>query len=356
MTALTRAVVVLPEEKAAGVRHVPIPALREEWVLVRVMAVALNPADWKHIDYGAADAGSRIGFDYAGLVEEVGCRVTKYRKGDRIAGVVHGGKRLDHDTGAFGEYIISKPGLSFHIPDCLSNEEAATLGVGILTTSLVLYKQLGVPLPGAPTKNPFSTILIHAASTATGILAVQYARMSGLTVIATASHYNFDYLRSLGASAVFDYHSPTCAADIRKYTKNGLRHLWDCMGTGARIGAGAMSDMDAGVYATVNPLSAEDAQILKDQRPNIDGPHFVLGYDGFGEAYTFMGNLIPAKSESLAFSSKIFAVSEQLLAEGVIRPIKPTVNMGGNGLEAALQGLDELRNGRVSGTKLVYTI
>ncbi|KAI0153147.1 putative alcohol dehydrogenase [Xylariaceae sp. FL1272] len=355
-TAMIRAIVVLPEEKVAGVRDVPMPALREGLVLVRVQAVALNPADWKHIDSGGADAGSRVGFDYAGLVEEVGGRVTRYQKGDRIAGVVHGCKRLDHEFGAFGEYIIAKPELSFHIPECLSNEQAATLGVGIATTALVLYKQLGVPLPGTQTKNPFSTILIHGGSTATGILAIQYAKMSGLSVIATASPHNFEYLRTLGASAVFDYRSPTCAADIRAYTKNGLRHLWDCAGTGVQIGVGAMSDTDVGVYVTINPVSSEDAQILKDGRPNVDGPHFILGYDGFGEPYTFMGKLIPAKPESLAFSSRVFAFSEQLLAEGIIRPVRPTVNKGGNGLEGVLQGLDELRNGRVSGSKLVYTL
>lgn len=87
--ATVRAIVV-PEVKKATVQDVPIPKLRDEWVLVRVKAIALNPSDWKHIDYGAADAGCRVGCDYAGVVEDVGSQVAKFKKGDRIAGLVHG--------------------------------------------------------------------------------------------------------------------------------------------------------------------------------------------------------------------------------------------------------------------------
>ncbi|KAK7754518.1 putative secondary metabolism biosynthetic enzyme [Diatrype stigma] len=351
----TRAIVVIEGGKAAAVREVPIPQIRDEWVLVKVKTVALNPSDWKHIDYGAADAGSKIGFDYAGVVQDVGSKVVKFRKGDRIAGATHGGKRTDHDVGAFGEYIIAKAAVQIHIPSFLSDEEAATLGAGIATVGLGLYKSLGLPLPDAPAKEPFP-VLIHAASTASGILGVQYAKASGLTVIATASPHNFDYLRSLGADAVFDYKSPTCAFEIREYVKNKLRFAWDCMGTGAAICAEVMSDSEPGVYGTISPVSPEDEKALKDCRPNVDGPRSILGYDAFGETYTFMGQTIPANPESFQFCVKFYELSERLLAEGVIKPIKPTVNKGGSGLQAALKGLDELRGGKVSGTKLVYTL
>lgn len=89
--ATTKAIVVLPEEKAVAVLEVVIPNVPDEWMLVNVKAVALNPTDWKHIDYGQADAGSRVGCDYAGVVERVGSKVSKFKKGDRIAGFVYGG-------------------------------------------------------------------------------------------------------------------------------------------------------------------------------------------------------------------------------------------------------------------------
>lgn len=79
------------EEGVAAVRDVSIPKLRDEWALVKVNAVGLNPTDWQHIDLGYADVGSRIGCDYAGVVFEVGSKVTKFKKGNRIAGFAHGG-------------------------------------------------------------------------------------------------------------------------------------------------------------------------------------------------------------------------------------------------------------------------
>lgn len=75
----------------AAIKEVPLPKLRDDYILVKVKAVALNPTDWKHIDFGLTEAGSRVGCDYAGTVESVGDKVKKtFKKGDRIAGVVHG--------------------------------------------------------------------------------------------------------------------------------------------------------------------------------------------------------------------------------------------------------------------------
>ena len=85
------AIVVLDGGRVAGIREIPKPNLRPGWVLVKVKAIAVNPTDYKHIDFGGADAGSRVGCDYAGIVEDVGAGVTKFQKGDRICGLVHGG-------------------------------------------------------------------------------------------------------------------------------------------------------------------------------------------------------------------------------------------------------------------------
>lgn len=155
---------------------------------------------------------------------------------------------------------------------------------------------------------------------------------------------------------VFDYKSQTCAAEIKDYTKNKLRVAWDCMGTGVAICAAAMSDVEPGIYGTINPMSSEDEKVLKESYPKIDNRGLVLGYDAFGETYTFMGKTIPGKPDCLEFSTMFYDLSEHLLSEGVIKPIKPTINKGGSGLEAALNGLDELRGGKISATKLVYTL
>lgn len=86
----TKAIVYVTKGKAE-IQEVPQPKLRDEYVLVKVNAVGVNPTDWKHVHNGVTDAGSRVGCDYAGVVEAVGSKVTKaFKKGDRITGVVHG--------------------------------------------------------------------------------------------------------------------------------------------------------------------------------------------------------------------------------------------------------------------------
>lgn len=64
---------------------------------------------------------------------------------------------------------------------------------------------------------------------------------------------------------------------------------------------------------------------------------------------------MPAEDE-LPHASMFAALCQRLLEEGVVVPIEPDVDRGGSGLEGVLVGLDELRAGRVSGTKLVYTL
>ena len=86
----TKAIVYVDKGKAE-IKDVSLPVLRDDYILVKVNAVGLNPTDWKHIDLGLTEPGSRVGCDYAGVVEAVGSKVEKkFKKGDRICGVVHG--------------------------------------------------------------------------------------------------------------------------------------------------------------------------------------------------------------------------------------------------------------------------
>ena len=75
----------------AVLRAISIPELRDDYILVSTVAVALNPTDWTTLDAVGND-GTIIGCDYAGVVEEVGKAVKKrFTRGDRVAGFAHGG-------------------------------------------------------------------------------------------------------------------------------------------------------------------------------------------------------------------------------------------------------------------------
>ncbi|KAI0854684.1 GroES-like protein [Xylaria cubensis] len=348
---MTTKALVLVEKGKVAIEEVPLPKLRDDYVLVKVNAVGINPTDWKHIDFGIANAGSRIGCDYAGIVEAVGSRVAKpFNKGDRISGVVHGGDQTQHENGAFANHIVAKGDIQIKTPDNISDEEAATLGISISTVGQGLYRTLGLPLPMEASQG-VQYILIYGGSTATGIFGIQFARLSGLKVVTTASPHNFEYLKSLGADAAFDYKSPTVADDIRKYTNNTLKLAWDCTGFGGPIVAGSLSS-EGGKYASIMPVRKEEVLAVN---PNVDGPYVTLMYSIFGER-VIKGDEIPANHEEFEFAKTFWEISRQLLEQGKLKSPRTVVNKGGYGLKGILKGLDELRANNVSGEKLVYTL
>jgi NADPH:quinone reductase-like Zn-dependent oxidoreductase len=175
--ATQKAIVAKSPGHAELVANHPIPTPRDAFILVRTVAVALNPTDWKHIDRGTP--GCLVGCDYAGIVEAVGKGVTKdFKKGDRVYGPVHGCDRYRPENGAFAEFIVAKGDLQCKIPDNRTFEEAATLPIGILTVGQGMYQHLGLASPSSPeTGDLKKPILIYGGSSATGSLAIQFARL-----------------------------------------------------------------------------------------------------------------------------------------------------------------------------------
>ena len=209
---------------------------------------------------------------------------------------------------------------------------------------------MGLPLPNEGKKSD-DFILIYGGSTATGIYGIQFAKLSGMKVIATASPHNFDYLKSLGAEAVFDYKSSNVAEEIRKYTNDTLKLTWDCTGLGAAVCAGSLSTK-GGKYATLLPV---DKKELLDVNPKVDGPYVTLMYSIFGERF-FKGSETPAKPDEFEFAKDFWETTRKLLEEGKLKAPQTFVNRGGSGFEGILKGLDELRADKVSGGKLVYSL
>lgn len=118
--------------------------------------------------------GATVGCDFAGVVEEIGPAVLKeWKKGDRIAGFLHGSNAVQQEDGCFAEYCVAKGDLQMKIPDNLNDQDASTLGVGITTVGQALYQSLGLSVPGQ--EQAAVSLLINGGSTATGTLAIQYA-------------------------------------------------------------------------------------------------------------------------------------------------------------------------------------
>lgn len=155
---------------------VPVPEPKDGQLLVRVVAVGLNPHDWKSLDMSPMP-GATWGCDFSGEIVKIGSGLTKnFRVGDRVAGATPGNNWEDPTTGAFAEYVVAPCALVYKIPESMGFEEAATLGVGMLTIGLTLYHAMKLPLPHAPVEDP-QYVLVYGGGTATGTLAIQALRL-----------------------------------------------------------------------------------------------------------------------------------------------------------------------------------
>lgn len=175
----------------------PVP--RDDEVLVRVRAAAVNPLDYHYLRGSPyimrleAGIGSpkneRLGVDFAGVVEAVGANVSKFVVGDEVFG---------GQTGAFGEYVTVRESRAItHMPGNISFAEAAAVPIAGVTALQAIRDHGNV---GADAK-----VLINGASGGVGTFAVQIAKSLGAEVTGVCSTRNVELVRSIGADHVVDY-------------------------------------------------------------------------------------------------------------------------------------------------------
>lgn len=90
------------------------------------------------------------------------------------------GNEAQAEDGTFAEYIVVKGDLAIHIPPSLSFEDASSLSCGVATTGLALYRYLELPfltLPIEEKKRNGPPLLIYGGSTASGTIAIQFAKL-----------------------------------------------------------------------------------------------------------------------------------------------------------------------------------
>ncbi|GAA5867598.1 hypothetical protein JCM5296_006727 [Sporobolomyces johnsonii] len=192
------------------VEEAPMYTPEKGEVLVKVHAVSVQPVDWKIQDYDffVKSYPFILGTDTAGVVEEVGEGVTHVRKGDRVLGHMLGLGTGNSKHSGFQEYAIVSGTTVAAIPASISFEDAVVLPLALSTAAAGLYQPefLGLNFPSASAPAPTGkAILVWGAASSVGTVAVQLAKASGYKVVTTASPHNFEYAKSLGADAVFDY-------------------------------------------------------------------------------------------------------------------------------------------------------
>ena len=192
------------------------PAPNADQVLVKVLAVSVNAADWHALRgkplFSRTTLGllrpkhQLLGIDIAGQVEAIGNGVTRYQPGDEVYANL-----LDHGYGGFAEYVSVPVDVMSSKPANLSFDEAAAVPMAATTAR----QGLGHHGPIQPGQQ----VLINGASGGVGSFAVQLAKASGAEVTAVTSTPNLNLVRSLGADHVLDYTTTDVAASRRRYDR-----------------------------------------------------------------------------------------------------------------------------------------
>ncbi|MFK9095082.1 NADP-dependent oxidoreductase [Bacillus salipaludis] len=178
-------------------RDIPKPAPKENQVIVKLHATSINPIDWKLREGYLRgmlpfEFPIILGWDAAGIIDEVGSNVHIFKAGDRVFA-----RPETTNKGTYAEYTAVDSHLLAKIPDHISFEEAACVPLTGLTAWQCLF-DFGQVKQG-------DKVLIHAGSGGVGTFAIQFAKNAGAYVATTAGTQNVEFLKSLGADEVIDY-------------------------------------------------------------------------------------------------------------------------------------------------------
>ncbi len=188
---------------------VPVPALRDDEVLVEVHAAGVNLLDSKIRDGEFKlilpyRLPLILGHDVAGVVVKVGPRVRQFKPGDAVYARVD-----DFRIGTFAEFVpVKETSLAFK-PAKLTMEEAASIPLVGLTAWQALVERAGL--------KKGQKVFIQAGSGGVGTFAIQLARHLGATVATTTSSTNTALVQGLGADIVVDYRTQDFEEALHDY-------------------------------------------------------------------------------------------------------------------------------------------
>ena len=215
-----------------GISPRPNPGTGE--LLIRVHAAGVTPTElqWyptSHDKAGGVRVNAVPGHEFSGVVEGVGENVGGLTVGQEVFGM--------NDwfaDGAIAGYCLAPHSSVVPKPASLTHIEAASVPIGSLTAWQGLFTRANL--------QPGERVLVHGGSGAVGLFAVQLARLEGAEVVATASARHREFVRSLGASQVVDYHTQRFEDVARDFdvvfdTVGGetLQRSWSVLKPGGRM-------------------------------------------------------------------------------------------------------------------------
>jgi NADPH:quinone reductase-like Zn-dependent oxidoreductase len=351
------------------VKQVPLPKYKRDEVLVKNFAVAINPTDWKHIDFHFGTDGCVVGMDLAGEVVAVGSDVTEFQKGDQIYGAVCGSSTYRPDNGAFAEYSAVVANRALKPPVKLTHnhqkfiplgpidsfEGAASTPVSLLTNAIAFEHFAKIPLNPDP-KRADEYFFIWGGASGLGQMAIQLAKHVGFKVITTASPHNWENLQKLGAEKCFDYHDEDVLKHVKSYAGDKITAAYDTI-TIPPTTADTYELLSSSKPSVLLTSLAFDESTLQHKKSNAK-IMFPLAYLALDDVKQFGPKNAEIKSPPGLHESAVKAVAHvnKHLAEQPHAIRHMPIAVLPNGFDSIPEGLDLLRQGKVSGEKVVVRL
>lgn len=172
-------------------------------LVVEIEGVAVNPVDTKVRVRASAspDSPQVLGYDAAGIVRDVGAKVSQFSVGDEVFYAGNIARR-----GTFADFHLVDERIVGHKPKSLTFADAAALPLTSITAWELLFDRFGVPRD----KSARGNLLVIGGAGGVGSILIQLARrLTGLTVIATASRPDtIGWCERMGAHHVINHHQP----------------------------------------------------------------------------------------------------------------------------------------------------
>lgn len=245
------------------IEEIEQPEIKDDELLIETKAFSINPIEVKtrkgnrFSDELLKDQPSILGWDAAGIVAKAGKNSTKFKKGDRVFGVI-GFPKFGK---TYAEYFVAQEKDLVLIPENINFEEAAVTNIAGITA----YQALKYDAALAPGKK----ILIHAASGGVGHFGVQLAKHFGAEVYATASEEKHDFVKELGADHIIDYKKTKFEDEVQ-----GMDVVFDLIG-GEYIDRSLKTLKKGGIIISI-PSATNEGVEQKAKEKGCKGVRFVM--------------------------------------------------------------------------------
>eukprot|EP00892_Ulva_mutabilis_P011848 jgi/Ulvmu1/9035/UM005_0127.1 len=308
----------------------PAPSTDSKDVLVKIEYTALNPVDWKMLEYNFVplEWPAVVGCDMSGTVAAVPDG-SPWKIGDRVWAYSDLGKPY---SGSFAEYVRVPGDVLSPVPDGVAMDAASTLGVCTITAAIGLFTHMKLSYEPAA-EHSGTTVLVYGASSVVGIYGVGLLKIAGYRMVAVASAKHHAWLKeTCGADECWDYKEDGWV-DAAASANPGMKYALDCI-------SGPATALCDEILQKCGGKGAMIATVMPGSYPDIKAAVY-----GINTALSY----VELRDDAIKY---VKHVTEQLAAGKL--SLAPTEML--EGLEAVAEGLQMLQEGKVSGKKVVVKI